>query len=196
MEERQVTLGEQTHLLDDPFMVLATQNPIEQEGTYPLPEAQLDRFMLKVVVEYPNRAEERQILERMSGEMPAPPQAVIDAQTIKRARQAVTAVYMDERIKDYVLDIVFATREPSANGLKNIRNLIAVGASPRATIFLVKAARAHAFLRGRGYVTPEDVKQIAPDILRHRIVVTFEAEAENITSAQVVQQILNRVEVP
>jgi len=196
MEERQVTLGEQTHLLDDPFMVLATQNPIEQEGTYPLPEAQLDRFMLKVVVDYPNRAEERQILERMSGEPPAPPQAVIDAQTIKRARQAVTAVYMDERIKDYVLDIVFATREPSANGLKNIRNLIAVGASPRATIFLVKAARAHAFLRGRGYVTPEDVKQIAPDILRHRIVVTFEAEAENITSAQVVQQILNRVEVP
>jgi MoxR-like ATPase len=196
MEERQVTFGDQTHPLDDPFMVLATQNPIEQEGTYPLPEAQLDRFMLKVVVSYPTRAEERQIIDLMAAQPPEAPRPVVGAEDIRRARQAVNAVYVDDRIKDYVLDIVFATREPASNGLKNIRALIAVGASPRATLFMVKAARAHAFLRGRGYVTPEDVKQVAPDVLRHRVVVTFEAEAEEITSAQIVQQILSRVEVP
>ncbi len=196
MEERQVTLGEQTFPLDDPFLVLATQNPIEQEGTYPLPEAQLDRFMLKVVVGYPSRDEERVIIERMAGEPPPPPQPVIGPDVIRRAREVVAAIYVDEKIKNYVLDIVFATRDPAANGFKEIRSLIAFGASPRATIFLVKAAKAHAFLRGRGYVTPDDVKQIAPDVLRHRILVTFEAEAENVTSAQIIQQILNKVAVP
>jgi MoxR-like ATPase len=196
MEERQVTLGERTFPLDDPFLVLATQNPIEQEGTYPLPEAQLDRFMLKVVVGYPSRDEERLIIERMAGEPPPPPQAVIGPDVIRRARDVVSSIYVDEKIKEYVLDIVFATRDPGTNGLKELRPLIALGASPRATIFLVRAAKAHAFLRGRGYVTPDDVKQIAPDVLRHRVLVTFEAEAENITSAQVIQQILSKVSVP
>lgn len=196
MEERQVTLGEQTHMLPDPFMVLATQNPIEQEGTYPLPEAQLDRFMLKVVVGYPSRTEEREILERMGGEKPLPPAAVIHPDEVRHAREVVNDIYVDEKIKEYVLDIVFATRDPAANGLKNLRSLIGWGASPRASIFLLKAAKAHAFLRGRGYVTPDDVKQMSPDVLRHRVMLTFEAEAENITSAQIIQQILGKVEVP
>jgi MoxR-like ATPase len=196
MEERQVTLGEKTHRLDDPFMVLATQNPIEQEGTYPLPEAQLDRFMLKTIVGYPSRTEEREIMDRMAGETPPAPTPVIGPAEIRHARQVVTSVYVDERIKNYVLDIVFATRDPAANGLKNLRSLIEVGASPRATIYLVKAAKAYAFLRGRGYVIPDDIKHIAPDVLRHRIVVTFEAEAEEITAARVVEQILSQVEVP
>jgi MoxR-like ATPase len=196
MEERQVTLGERTHHLADPFMVLATQNPIEQEGTYPLPEAQLDRFMLKVIVDYPSRVEEREIMDRMAGDAPAVPEPIIGPEEIGRARQAVTTVYVDEKIKDYVLDIIFATRDPAANGLKPLRSLIEVGASPRATIFLIRAARAHAFLRGRGYVTPDDIKKIAPDVLRHRIIVTFEAEAEEIAPAQIIDQILNRVEVP
>jgi MoxR-like ATPase len=192
MEERQVTLGDHTRPLDDPFMVLATQNPIEQEGTYPLPEAQLDRFMLKVVVSYPSRAEEREIIERMAGEPPAAPRAVIGPREIQRARQAVNRLHVDDKIKDYVLDIVFATREPA----KNLRPLIAVGASPRATIALLKAARALAFLRRRGYVIPDDVKQIAPDVLRHRVIVSFEAEAENITSDQIIGQVLSRIDVP
>lgn len=196
MEERQVTLGEQTYQMEDPFMVLATQNPIEQEGTYPLPEAQLDRFMLKVVVDYPSRSEEREIMERMGTDRPTQPSPVVDAETIRRARQAVNAVYVDDKIKDYVLDIIFATRAPLDAGLKNLKDFIQVGASPRATLFLLKAARAHAFLRGKGYVSPDDVKQVAPDILRHRLIVTFEAEAENITPAQIVAQILNKVEVP
>jgi MoxR-like ATPase len=196
MEERQVTLGEQTHHLADPFMVLATQNPIEQEGTYPLPEAQLDRFMLKVIVKYPSRTEEREIMDRMAGEAPSVSAPIVGPEEIGRARQTVTTVYVDEKIKDYVLNIIFATRDPASNGLKPLRSLIEVGASPRATIFLIRAARAHAFLRGRGYVTPDDIKKIAPDVLRHRIMVTFEAEAEEITPAQIVEQILNRVEVP
>jgi MoxR-like ATPase len=196
MEERQVTLGEQTHALPQPFMVLATQNPIEQEGTYPLPEAQLDRFMLKVLVGYPTRAEERVIIDRMTGDLPETPRAVVEAQTIIQARRVVSSIYVDDKIKNYVLDIVSATRTPAANGLNNLGPLIAFGASPRATIFLVKAAKAHAFLSGRGYVTPEDVKQIAPDVLRHRLLVTFEAEAESITPSQIVQQIINRIEVP
>jgi MoxR-like ATPase len=196
MEERQVTLGDQTHPLYDPFLVLATQNPIEQEGTYPLPEAQLDRFMLKVIIGYPNRSEEREILNRMAGERPPMPPAVIGPEQIREARQVVDTIYVDEKIKDYVLDIIFATREPAASGLKKLEPLIEFGASPRATIFLVKAAKAHAFLNGRGYVTPDDIKQVAPDVLRHRVIVTFEAEAENVTPAQIVQQILNRVEVP
>lgn len=196
MEERQVTLGEETHRLGDPFMVLATQNPIEQEGTYPLPEAQLDRFMLKVIVGYPTRAEERAILERMSGERPGFPAPILTPEHIVAARGVVNTIYVDERIKDYVLNIIFATREPSGNGLKRLQSLIAFGASPRATIFLIKAARAHAFLQGRGYVTPEDVKQMAADVLRHRIIPTFEAEAENIDAAQIIQQILGHIEVP
>lgn len=196
MEERQVTLGEQSFALDDPFMVLATQNPIEQEGTYPLPEAQLDRFMLKVIVDYPSRTEEREIMNRMSGERPAAPRAVIGPDVIRRARQVINSIYVDEKIKEYVLNIIFTTRDPVASGLKNLRPLIEVGASPRATIFLIKAAKAHAFLAGRGYATPDDVKQVAADVLRHRVMVSFEAEAESITSAQVIQQILSRVEVP
>lgn len=196
MEERQVTLGDTTHRLPEPFMVLATQNPIEQEGTYPLPEAQLDRFMLKVVVDYPSRQEERQILERMSGERPSPAQPVIDATVIQRARQAVNSLYVDDKLKEYVLDIIFATRDPAASGMKPLKSYIQVGASPRATIYLLKAAKAHAFLRGKSYVSPEDVKQVAPDVLRHRMMVTFEAEAENITSQQIVAQILTKIAVP
>jgi len=196
MEERQVTLGDQTHKLQDPFMVLATQNPIEQEGTYPLPEAQLDRFMLKVIVGYPTRDDERMIIERMSGETPAPPNAVVNPEMIRESRQVVNSIYVDEKIKDYVLNIIFATRDPAASGMNDLRPLIEFGASPRATIFLMKAAKAMAFLRGRGYVTPDDVKQVAPDVLRHRVIVTFEAEAEDVTPAQVIQKILSRIEVP
>lgn len=196
MEERQVTLGDHTYPMDDPFMVLATQNPIEQEGTYPLPEAQLDRFMLKVIVDYPSRAEEREIIERMAMNTPPALQPLISAEDIRRIRQAAASVYVDDKIKDYVLELVFATRDQSSNALKAVRALIAVGASPRATIFMLKAARAHAFLRGRGYVTPDDIKQVAPDVLRHRILLTFEAEAEAVTPAQIIAQLLSRVEVP
>lgn len=196
MEERQVTLGDRTHTLSDPFMVLATQNPIEQEGTYPLPEAQLDRFMVKVVVDYPSRTEEREILERMAGEVPDFPSPVIGPGELTRIRSLANSIYVDDKIKEYVLDIVFATRDPAGSGLKSIRPLIEMGASPRATIFLIKTAKAHALLSGRGYVTPEDVKSVAPDILRHRIAVTFEAEAENITPDQIIRQLLTRIEVP
>ncbi len=196
MEERQVTVGDQTHLLPAPFMVLATQNPIEQEGTYLLPEAQLDRFMLKVIVGYPTRAEERVIVERMaSGDEPIA-QSVIDLDTVQQARSVVNGIYVDEKIHDYVLNIIFMTRDPSGSGAKELDVLIEYGASPRATIALLKAAKAFAFLRGRGYVTPDDVKQVAPDVLRHRILVTFEAQAEDVTSEQVVEQILRRVPVP
>jgi MoxR-like ATPase len=196
MEERQVTLGEETRPLSDPFMVLATQNPIEQEGTYPLPEAQLDRFMLKVIVNYPTRIEEREIMDRMTGETLASPNPVISSSDIQRARKAVNNVYVDERLKNYILDLIFATRDPGANGLKNLDAMIEFGASPRATIFLIRATKAFAFLRGRGYVTPDDVKSVAPDILRHRLVVSFEAEAENITSENIVDQLLRRIPVP
>jgi MoxR-like ATPase len=196
MEERQVTLGDRTHQLGDPFMVLATQNPIEQEGTYPLPEAQLDRFMLKVIVGYPSRDEERTIMERMAGETPAPPRPVIDSVAISQARHVVNNIYVDERIKEYILDIIFATRDPAACGVKELVPYIEIGVSPRATIALTRAARANAFIRGRGYVTPDDVKQIAPDVLRHRIIATFEAEAEAVTPAAIIQQILSRIVVP
>ncbi len=196
MEERQVTLGNETFQLSDPFMVLATQNPIEQEGTYPLPEAQLDRFMLKVVIDYPSRDEEREIMRRMTSGRPDAPQAVMQAGDIQRLREVVNTIYVDKRIEDYVLDLIFATRDPAASGFKSLRTLIEVGASPRATIFLIKAAKAYAFLKGRGYVTPEDIKSIAPDVLRHRVTVTFEAEAENITAAQIIQQLLSKIEVP
>jgi MoxR-like ATPase len=177
-------------------MVLATQNPIEQEGTYPLPEAQLDRFMLKVVIDYPSRKEERVIIDRMAGERPEPPTPVIDPEVIVRARQVTNGIYVDDKIKEYVLDIISATRYPAESGMKDLQTLIEVGASPRATIFMVKGAKAYAFLRGRGYVTPDDVKQVAADVLRHRVMVSFEAEAEDITPAQIVHQIVSRVQVP
>ncbi|HXI01741.1 MAG TPA: MoxR family ATPase [Candidatus Saccharimonadales bacterium] len=195
MQERQVTIGETTFPLPDPFLVLATQNPIEQEGTYPLPEAQVDRFMLKVKVGYPTREEEKQILERMTA--PSLPRAekVITTEAVAAARRAVGEVYVDERIKDYVVAIVHATRRPAELNL-DVGGLIQYGASPRATIFLTMAARAHAFVRGRGYVTPEDVKAIGPDVLRHRLILTYEAEAQEVTPEQVVQRIFDAVEVP
>jgi MoxR-like ATPase len=196
MQERQVTIGDQTYPLEDPFLVLATQNPIEQEGTYPLPEAQVDRFMLKVVVDYPSRTEERLIMDRMTGlELPVV-RPVIQPADLIYARQIVNQIYVDEKIKDYILDLIFATRHPGQNGLSNLQSLIAYGASPRATIFMVMAARAHAFLKGRGFVTPEDIKQVAPDILRHRVVISYEAEAEEVTSTDIVQMILDHIEVP
>ncbi len=196
MEERQITIGEHTHKLNDPFLVLATQNPVEQEGTYPLPEAQLDRFMLKVVITYPTRNEEREIINRMAGESPAPPQAIISPEDIIQARHVVNRIYVDEKIKSYVLDIIFATREPQKSGMKKMSTLIEFGASPRGTLALIKAGKAHAFLNGRGYVMPDDIKQVAPDVLRHRIVTSFEAQAEEIDSTRIVQEIINRVEVP
>jgi MoxR-like ATPase len=196
MEERQITIGEQTHQLNDPFLVLATQNPVEQEGTYPLPEAQLDRFMLKVVITYPTRDEEHEIINRMAGEKPEPPQAIISPEDIIQARRVVNQIYVDEKIKSYVLDIIFATRDPQKSGMKKMSSLIEFGASPRGTLALIKAGKAHAFLNGRGYVMPDDIKQIAPDVLRHRIVTSFEAQAEDIDSTRIVQEIINRVEVP
>ena len=195
MQERQVTIGETTFPLPDPFLVLATQNPIEQEGTYPLPEAQIDRFMLKVKVGYPSREEEKQILERMTAVEPPSAHRVITTEQIKAARRAVGEVYVDERIKDYVVAVVHATRRPSEFGL-DIGGLIQYGASPRATIFLTAASRAHAFVRGRGYVTPEDVKAIGHDVLRHRLILTYEAEAQEVTPEDVVQRIFDAVEVP
>ncbi len=196
MEERQVTLGEETYKLEELYLVLATQNPIEQEGTYPLPEAQLDRFMLKVVVGYPTREEEREILQRMSGERPDEPRAIVEPARILQARRVVKEIYLDERIKDYVLDIVFATRYPAESDLQQLAPLLSFGASPRATIALVKAAKANAFLRGRGYVTPDDIKFVAPDVLRHRLLLSFEAQAEAVTTEQIIQQILKGIEVP
>jgi MoxR-like ATPase len=196
MQERQVTIGDTTYSLDQPFLVLATQNPIEQEGTYPLPEAQVDRFMLKVVITYPNRDEERLIMQRMTGEPLAPVRPVIDPARILHAREVARTIYVDPKIGEYVLDLVFATREPEQHGLDDLRQLIAYGASPRATIYLIIAAKAHAFLQGRGYVIPEDVKQVASDVLQHRVIVTYEAEAEEISAADVVRRILDQVEVP
>jgi MoxR-like ATPase len=196
MQERQVTIGDTTFNLDYPFMVLATQNPIEQEGTYPLPEAQVDRFMLKLNVTYPDRNEEEEIIERMTKSSIPEPSPVIGPADIKRARDVVTSIYVDKKVKNYVLDIVFATRNPSSFDLPDLKNLIQYGSSPRASIYLTVAAKAHAFLRRRGYVTPEDVKAIAMDVLRHRIIVTYEAEAEEVTSEQIVQKILDKIEVP
>jgi len=196
MQERQVTIGSETYPLQEPFLVLATQNPIEQEGTYPLPEAQVDRFMLKVVITYPNRDEERLILQRMTGEPLPPVRPVVSPAQILHAREVARGIYVDPRIQEYVLDLVFATREPEQHDLPDLQPLIAYGASPRATIYLVTAAKAHAFLQGRGYVVPEDVKQVVPDVLRHRVIVTYEAEAEDVDSADIVQQILDQIEVP
>jgi MoxR-like ATPase len=196
MQERQVTIGEVTYQMDKLFMVLATQNPIEQEGTYPLPEAQVDRFMLKVKVDYPARAEERLIIDRMTGMSLPVVNPIVSMDEILQAREMVRQIYVDEKIKEYVLDLVLTTRQPGNNGLSDLNTLISYGASPRASIYMITAARAHAFLKGRGFVTPEDIKQIAPDVLRHRIIVTYEAEAENITTDHLVRRILDHTEVP
>jgi len=196
MQERQVTIGDASYPLPDPFLVLATQNPIEQEGTYPLPEAQVDRFMLKVVVDYPRRDEERVILERMTtGHVPQA-RPVISQQQVLAAQQVVDAIYVDEKVKSYVLDIVFATRRPEEHRLGKLKGLIQYGASPRATIMLVLAAKAYAFLSGRGFVTPEDIKSVGADVLRHRIIVSYEAEAENVTSEEIIRSIFESIEVP
>jgi MoxR-like ATPase len=196
MQERQVTLGDTSHRLPAPFLVFATQNPIEQEGTYPLPEAQVDRFLLKAKVDYPKQEEERQIFDRMlSGEIP-PVSRVLKSDAIHRLETRVREVYIDERLRDYMVALVTATRRPKEVGLVDLAPLIAFGASPRATLAFSEATRAIAFLRGRGYVVPEDVKEIARDVLRHRILLTYEAEAENVTTDTVVDQLLEHVEVP
>ncbi len=196
MQERTVTIGEHTFPLDDPFLVLATQNPIEQEGTYPLPEAQVDRFMLKVSVGYPSKDEELEIMRRMTRCAEPKPSPVIAPADIIRARAVVEEIYVDPKIEQYVVDIVFATRKPKDFGLDDLVELIAYGASPRASINLIKAAKAHAFLRRRGYVTPEDVRAIGLDVMRHRVILTYEAEAEEVTAEDVVRKVLNRIEVP
>jgi len=195
MQERQVTIGENTFPLEEPFMVLATQNPIEQEGTYPLPEAQVDRFMLKIKVTYPTKAEEREIMNRVDLLHETSVSPVVTKQEVLKAREVVNQIYVDDKAKNYIVDIVQATRNPEAFGL-NIKHLIEYGASPRATIYLQQAARALAFLQGEGNVFPNDVKQVAMDILRHRIIVTYEAEAENMTSEDIVRKILETVPVP
>jgi len=196
MQERQVTIGDETFKLPEPFLVLATQNPIEQEGTYPLPEAQVDRFMLKIKITYPTREEESQIMKLNVEKLSMDIQPVIKPEEILNARKLVHEIYVDEKINNYILDIVFATREPEKFGLPELKELISYGASPRATINLALGARAMAFIRRRGYVIPEDVRSICMDVLRHRVAVTYEAEAEDITSEKIVQEILNRVEVP
>ena len=196
MQEKQVTIGEETFPLPSLFIVMATQNPIEQEGTYPLPEAQVDRFMLKIKVGYPTREEERAIMDRMAATAVPSVRSVITPEAILNARKIVNEVYIDDKIKEYIVDIVFATREPERYGLEEIKRFIEYGASPRASIALNVAARAHAFLRHRGYVTPEDIKSIGPDVLRHRVMVTYEAEAEEMTSEDIVRKIFDSVEVP
>jgi MoxR-like ATPase len=196
MQEKQVTLGGTTYPLTEPFLVLATQNPIEQEGTYTLPEAQVDRFMLKLRVGYPTRTEEKEIMKRMAGGAPIAVDAVATPTSILDARRRITEIYLDDRVTDYIVDIVHATREPDKAGIKGLGPLIEYGASPRATIFLAQGARALAFLRGRNFVTPDDVKSIAPDVLRHRVLTTYEAEAEEVTSDDIVARVLAAVESP
>ncbi|MBQ8702851.1 MAG: AAA family ATPase [Bacteroidales bacterium] len=200
MQERQVTIGEQTFPLEEPFLVMATQNPIEQEGTYPLPEAQVDRFMLKVVIGYPKRDEERQILhQQVNGERRVESgerSAILKPADILKARELVREVYMDEKIENYITDIVFATRYPDQYGLERLKGLVSYGASPRGSISLASASKAYAFMHRRGYVIPEDVRAVAMDVLRHRIGLTYEAEAENVTSEELVSEVLNRVDVP
>ena len=196
MQERQVTIGEQTFKLDDPFLVLATQNPIEQEGTYPLPEAQVDRFLLKVKVSYPNKADEMKILDAVAGAGLRRPQAVATKEDILAARQLVKQVYVDERVREYVVNLVLATRDPGSIKRSDLVGFVEVGASPRASIGLAQASKAHAFIQGRAYVTPEDVKAVAMEVLRHRIILSYEAEAEEVSAETVVQKILDSVEVP
>jgi MoxR-like ATPase len=188
MQERQVTIGDKTHELPDPFLVLATQNPIEQEGTYPLPEAQVDRFMLKLRVGYPNKEEEKEILRRMANRL--------TPEDIKRMRDTADQVYLDPKVEDYIVDVVFATREPAVYKLEKMENLIDYGASPRASIYLAQVAKVQAFLSGRAYVTPQDIKTIGPDVLRHRVLVSYEAEAQDLTSDDLIQEIFNTVDVP
>ncbi len=196
MQEKQVTFGGQTFALDEPFLVMATQNPIEQEGTYPLPEAQVDRFMLKVKIGYPSREEEKEIMRRFASGEEIPIDAITDPATILQARSDIARLYMDDKIGDYIVDLVHASRQPAEYKLPELVPLIEYGASPRASIYLAQTGRAHAYLRGRGYVIPDDVKAVAPDVFRHRIITTYEAEAEEVTSDEIVRRILEAVEVP
>ncbi|NLN72670.1 MAG: MoxR family ATPase [Bacteroidales bacterium] len=196
MQERQVTIGEETYKLQEPFLVLATQNPIEQEGTYPLPEAQVDRFMLKVIIGYPTKEEEKIILRSNSGKAYQEISKLVKVEEILRARELVRQVYLDEKVEDYITDIVFATRYPEKHRLEKYKNMISFGASPRASINLALAAKAYAFIKRRGYVLPEDIRAVAHDVLRHRIGLTYEAEAENISTSDIINDILNVVEVP
>lgn len=197
MQEHQVTIGGETYKLPEPFLVLATQNPIDQEGTYQLPEAQVDRFMFKLKIDYPDKKEERLILDLMAKtRVIEAVNTVVTPEKIMAARAVIDEIYMDEKIRDYIVDIVFATRQPDKYGLADLKNMIQFGASPRATISLALAAKAHAFMEGRGYVVPQDIKDLAPDILRHRIIVTYEAEAENINSEFIIGKVLNKVAVP
>ncbi len=196
MQERQVTIGEQTFRLDDPFLVMATQNPIEQEGTYPLPEAQVDRFMLKVIISYPKKEEEKQIIRQNISGRKVEIKPVLKPSEIIEARDIVQKVYIDEKIERYIVDIVFATRFPQDHGLADLKEMISFGASPRASISLAMAARAYAFLKQRGYVIPEDVRAVCHDVLRHRIGLSYEAEANNMTAEEIISEILNKVEVP
>jgi MoxR-like ATPase len=196
MQERQVTIGDTTHRLPSPFLVMATQNPIEQEGTYALPEAQLDRFMLMIKVGYPSKEDERAIMDRMTAPTVATVNAVATPEKLADARSVVSQIYIDDKIKDYIVNIVHATRSPGEYGLKELVDYVQFGASPRASIFLNLAARAHAFLRHRGYVTPEDIKAVGVDVLRHRVILNYEAEAEEITSEQVIRKLFEQIEVP
>ncbi|MEA3496639.1 MAG: MoxR family ATPase [Bacteroidota bacterium] len=196
MQEKQISIGKTTFKLDEPFLVMATQNPIEQEGTYPLPEAQIDRFMLKVKVSYPNKKEEKSIMRQNITELPKKINNVVKPEEILKARNLINEIYMDEKIENYILDIVFATREPEEHNISKIKNLISHGASPRASIYLALASRAFAFIKGRGYVIPEDVRSVCHDVMRHRIGLTYEAEAENILSEDIINDILNSVDVP
>ena len=196
MQERQITIGDETFELNQPFLVLATQNPVDQEGTYPLPEAQVDRFMLKVVIDYPNKEEEKIIVRHNLSKSFPKAQQILKPEAILSARELVKEVYMDEKIEQYIIDIVFATRNPSQNGLNQFTDMISFGGSPRASISLAKAAKAYAFIQRRGYVIPEDVRAVCHDVLRHRIGLTYEAEAENITSVDIITEILNQVEIP
>jgi MoxR-like ATPase len=195
MAEKQVTIGEESHQLPHPFLVLATQNPLEQEGTYPLPEAQMDRFMFKVLVEYPSKQEEMEILNKMSTDKPPTVSAAVSKDDLLRARAVVDSIYIDEKVKNYIIELVMASRHPAKYGLKRIAGLVSVGGSPRATINLVRAGKAHAFLKRRGFVTVEDIKAVAYNVLRHRLILTYEAEAENMKSDSVIKEILSHVEV-
>ena len=196
MAEKQVTIGDTTYKLESPFLVLATQNPLEQEGTYPLPEAQMDRFMFKINVGYPSKADELEIMNRMGQDKHPIIESVISRDDLMRARERVDMIYVDDKLRGYIVEVIMATREPAKYGLGHIQNLIRVGGSPRATISLIRAAKAHAFIRGRGYVTAEDVKAIAYSVLRHRLILSFEAEAEEIKSDEIVKEVLGQIEVP
>ncbi len=196
MQERQVTIGEKSYKLEEPFLVLATQNPIEQEGTYPLPEAQVDRFMLKLKIDYPDKIEEKEIINRMADQHEIKVNKVIKSEDVLETRKIVNEIYVDEKIKEYVLNLVFATRNSGEYGIKEIENYIEYGASPRASIYLVRAAKANALLDQRGYVSPEDIKEIGKDVLRHRIILTYEAEAEDVTTEDIVSKIFDEIEIP